>query len=94
MILPKVLMMIFGAIIIGFAYLSRSFTGILEACQSINGVIGGPLLAFFTLAIFFPWVDTNAVLISTASGLAVSIWIFVGESQYPAGEEWTRPLSG
>ena len=71
-ILSKLLMLLVGGAIIGFAYLSKNFEGILEACQSINGMVGGPTIALFTLGIFFPFVSEFPALIGLVSGLCVS----------------------
>ena len=88
--LPKVLMIIFGGAILSFAYLSKNFDGILEACQSINGVLGGAVLALFTLGIFFPWVGETSAIAGVVAGLAVSIWIFVGGTFNETDLKWTR----
>jgi len=91
--LSKVIMLIIGAAIIGFAYLAKNFEGILEACQSINGCVSGPTLGLFTLGIFFPFVSELPAIIGLISGLAISIWVYVGSNIFPPGSNWTRQQS-
>ena len=86
-------MLISGALIIGFAYMFRSFEGIAEACSAINSVLGGPTMGLFTLGIFFPFVFQEAALVGILSGLSVSTWKYVGAFYYPPGLKWTRPQS-
>ena len=54
----------FGVLAIGMAYVASLFEGVLEAALSIQGIVGGPLVALFTLAIFFPFANS---FVSTAS---------------------------
>jgi len=65
------LAILLGFTIIGFAYLSRNFEGIIQACQSINGIVGGPTIGIFTLGIFFPYVGEIPAIIGMVIGLGV-----------------------
>lgn len=76
-ILSRVLTLLLGITVIGFAYMSRNFEGIIEACQSINGIVGGPTIGIFTLGIFFPYVSEIPAIIGLLLGLAVSVWVYV-----------------
>ena len=80
-------MILVGGAIIGFAYLSKNFEGILEACQSINGMVGGPTIGFYTIGIFIPFVSELPAMIGLICGLSVSIWVFFGSNKFPAGPE-------
>ena len=91
-VLSKIIMLIVGAAILGFAYLSKNFDGITQACQSINGMVGGPTIGFYTIGIFMPFISEMPALAGLISGLGVSIWVFVGQNQFPAGPEWSRPM--
>ena len=91
--ISKLVMLVSGALIIGFAYMFRSFEGIAEACSAINSVLGGPTMGLFTLGIFVPFVFQEAALIGILSGLSVSTWKYVGAFYYPPGLKWSRPQS-
>lgn len=80
-------MILVGGAIIGFAYLSKNFEGILEACQSINGMVGGPTIGFYTIGIFIPFVSELPAMMGLICGLSVSIWVFFGSNKFPAGPE-------
>ena len=75
--LSRVLTLLLGLTVIGFAYLSRNFEGIIQACQSINGIVGGPTIGIFTLGIFFPYVSEIPAVIGLVVGLGVSVWVYV-----------------
>ena len=91
--ISKLVMLVSGALIIGFAYMFRSFEGIAEACSAINSVLGGPTMGLFTLGIFVPFVFQEAALVGILSGLSVSTWKYVGAFYYPPGLKWSRPQS-
>lgn len=80
-------MILVGGAIIGFAYLSKNFEGILEACQSINGMVGGPTIGFYTIGIFLPFISELPAMMGLVCGLSVSIWVFFGSNKFPAGPE-------
>lgn len=80
-------MILVGGAIIGFAYLSKNFEGILEACQSINGMVGGPTIGFYTIGIFIPFVSELPAMMGLICGLSISIWVFFGSNKFPAGPE-------
>ena len=63
-----------------------------KACQSINGMVGGPTIGFYTIGIFMPFISEIPALSGLVAGLGVSIWVFVGQNQFPAGPNWTRPM--
>ena len=80
-------MILVGGAIIGFAYLSKNFEGILEACQSINGMVGGPTIGFYTIGIFVPFISELPAMMGLISGLSISIWVFFGSNKFPPGPE-------
>jgi len=87
------LMMSIGILIIGFAYMSKYFEGILEACQTINGLVGGSMVGFFTIGVFIPWISEIPAIIGLSAGLFSSVFIFMNSKFDPPGPEWTRPLN-
>ena len=48
----------FGLLCIGMAYVASQLGGVLEAALSILGLIGGPLVGLFTLALIFPFANS------------------------------------
>ena len=58
------LVVVFGALAIGMAYVASQLGEVLEAALSIQGMVGGPLVAIFTLAILFPFANS---FVSTTS---------------------------
>ena len=45
-------------------------------------MIGGPLLGVFLLGIFVPFSNAKGAFVGLISGLAVTVWIFVGFNVY------------
>lgn len=74
--LSKFYMVLVGLAIIGFAYLSKNFEGILEAYQLINGTVGGPTVGFFTIGVFMPWISEFPALTGLLTGLTSTAFIF------------------
>ncbi|XP_050399603.1 sodium-coupled monocarboxylate transporter 1 [Patella vulgata] len=75
----KGLALFFGALTIGLAFLS-SLMGrtILHITLSSFGMTGGPLLALFILAMFFPTVNSWGVGVGLISSLVFSFWLGIG----------------
>ena len=54
------LVVAFGALAIGMAYLMSQLGGsILQISFSLGGIIGGPTLGLYTMGIFFPFANSN-----------------------------------
>lgn len=53
-LLSKGLALGYGVLCLAMAFLSRLLGGILQASLSIFGMVGGPVLAIFTLGMFCP----------------------------------------
>lgn len=50
----KVLCLVYGGCSLALAFSAQYLGAILQAALTIFGVVGGPLLAIFTLGMFFP----------------------------------------
>ena len=55
-------------------------------------MVGGPTIGFYTIGIFMPFISEGPAVSGLVTGLAVSIWVFIGQNQFPPGPEWTRPV--
>ena len=51
-------MVVFGGLTIGMAYVASQLGGVLQAALSISGIVGGPIVGVFTLAILFPFANS------------------------------------
>ncbi|KAA8580000.1 sodium-coupled monocarboxylate transporter 1 [Etheostoma spectabile] len=91
--MAKGLSLIYGVLCIGMAGLASLMGGILQAAISIFGIIGGPLLAVFTLGILCPFANSKGALSGLVSGLGVALWVGIGAQIYPPPPEMSRPLS-
>ncbi|OXB54706.1 hypothetical protein ASZ78_006745, partial [Callipepla squamata] len=63
---------------------SRDLRVPLQGSFTVMGVIGGPLLGAFVLGMFVPACNTAGVFGGLGAGLALSLWVAVGGSLYPA----------
>ncbi len=75
-----------------FSYIAANLGGILQAALSINGMLGGPTFAIFLLAYFNPWSEWIGLLSGYFFGLALSVWCYIGSTQYPPLPEFTKRL--
>ncbi|KAJ8021575.1 Sodium-coupled monocarboxylate transporter 1 [Holothuria leucospilota] len=82
-IATKLLACTFGAIAILTTVLASQFEAILQASLSIFGLVGGPLLALFSLGVFFPCVNSYGAGFGTLLGFATSLWLGAGANIYP-----------
>ncbi|CAB3384428.1 Hypothetical predicted protein [Cloeon dipterum] len=82
-LLTKILVLLYGLLCIGMAFVAQSLGGVLQASLTIFGVVGGPLFGTFTLGMFF-WITNEVGAISgLAMGLAISLWIGFGGPKPP-----------
>ncbi len=61
----------YGALVIGLAFLVQYLGTLLEASNSVIGLVGGPLLGLFFLGILVPRATARGVLIGWVAGVAV-----------------------
>ncbi|XP_052608530.1 sodium/iodide cotransporter [Peromyscus californicus insignis] len=87
-LISKGLSLIYGSACLTVAALSSLLGGgVLQGSFTVMGVISGPLLGAFTLGMVLPACNTPGVLSGLAAGLAVSLWVAVGATLYPPGEQ-------
>ncbi|CAK8683331.1 unnamed protein product [Clavelina lepadiformis] len=62
--ISKIIVVVFGFIVMSFALSVQYFGGtVTQIGFTLAGILGGPLLAVFTLGLFFPWTNTKGALI-------------------------------
>ncbi|KAI7792185.1 putative sodium-coupled monocarboxylate transporter 1, partial [Triplophysa rosa] len=88
----KGMSLFYGVVCIGMAGLASLMGGMLQAAISIVGVIGGPLLGLFSLAVLFPCANSKGGLAGLLCGLALSLWVCIGAQIYHPLPENNRPL--
>lgn len=79
----KIIAAIYGIICIGTAFLAQHIGGILQVSLTIFGVVGGPLLALFTLGMSTLKANENGSIIGLFSGIIISMWIGFGKPKPP-----------
>ncbi|XP_077990171.1 sodium-coupled monocarboxylate transporter 1-like isoform X1 [Glandiceps talaboti] len=73
----------FGLLSLFMAWISSMMGDVLQAALSIFGMIGGPLLGLFSLAMFFPWANWKGATSGLLMGLVMSFWVGIGGFLYP-----------
>ncbi|XP_072049182.1 sodium-coupled monocarboxylate transporter 1-like [Amphiura filiformis] len=76
--ITKGLALSYGLISILMAYVASALGDVLSAALSIFGMVGGPLLGLFTLAMFFPWCNSKGAIAGLLGGLGFSFWVGIG----------------
>ncbi|XP_075165443.1 putative sodium-dependent multivitamin transporter [Haematobia irritans] len=80
----KIIACIYGIVCIALAFSAGSMgSGVLQASLTIFGVVGGPLLAVFTLGVGTTRANQRGVLIGLFLGLLFSFWIGFGGPKPP-----------
>ncbi|XP_050390523.1 sodium-dependent multivitamin transporter isoform X2 [Patella vulgata] len=77
-LLSKFLVVIYGVIGIGAAFLVSQVSAILQASYSLFSIINGPLSGLFVLGIFFPWANTWGAIAGSLTSLFMMSWIGFG----------------
>ncbi|XP_078495998.1 sodium-coupled monocarboxylate transporter 1-like isoform X1 [Ciona intestinalis] len=91
-LISKILVIIYGLLGLGVAFLSSLLDKILTMALKMFGIIGGPLLGIFCLGIFTPVANSKGALTGLIGGLAAGLWLAVGSYMYPPTVEFTRAL--
>ncbi|XP_039249057.2 sodium-coupled monocarboxylate transporter 2-like [Styela clava] len=91
----KFLSLLFGAVIMGIAYLvSTASSNILQVNVAVAS-ISTPILGVFTMGLFMPWINSWGALAGVVSGTAFNSWIAISASSqatFSAASE-TLPIS-
>lgn len=68
----------YGAIVIWMAFLVGKIGSLVEATNTIIGLVGGPLLGLFVLGVFVPRIGAGAVMAGSLAGFLVSLAVKFG----------------
>ncbi|CRK90103.1 CLUMA_CG003821, isoform A [Clunio marinus] len=79
----KIIAGVYGIICIGTAYLAQHIGGILQISLTIFGVVGGPLLALFTLGMGTKRANEKGSIIGLVFGVVICMWIGFGQPKPP-----------
>lgn len=90
--ISKVSVVVFGCLCIAMAYVASQLGEVLEAALSILGIVGGPVLAMFTLGLIFNFANSAGTLVGLLCGLGMNIWVYVGSEMYSPKPEFLRKL--
>ncbi|XP_059172355.1 sodium-dependent multivitamin transporter-like [Physella acuta] len=81
----KCIVVFYGAVIIGLAYLARIFTGpVTQITYSALGATSGPVMGLFALGATFPQANKVGAVVGVFTGLVISMWITIGSFLYGA----------
>jgi sodium-coupled monocarboxylate transporter 8/12 len=79
----KIIAGLFGIVCILVAFAAQHFGGVLQASLIIFGVVGGPLLALFTLGMTTKIANQIGSTIGLLIGIALTFWIGFGQPKPP-----------
>ncbi|CAD7011614.1 putative sodium-dependent multivitamin transporter [Ceratitis capitata] len=79
----KIMACIYGLVCIGMAFTADSMGGVLQASLTIFGIVGGPLLALFTLGLCTTRANQRGVLLGLLLGLIFSFQMGFGGPKPP-----------
>lgn len=87
-VITKVLVFLYGILIIGLAYGANSLQGsVTQMFASSTGALVGPILGIFILGALFPWTNKYGAFCGGVTALLVNIWLAVGSQIY--GRKYT-----
>ncbi|XP_001951358.1 putative sodium-dependent multivitamin transporter isoform X1 [Acyrthosiphon pisum] len=81
--LMKILVLVYGSVCIILSFLAKYMGSVLQTALTIFGVIGGPVLAVFTLGILLPYINQKGALTGLIVGLIFSFIIGFGGPKPP-----------
>ncbi|XP_044184131.1 sodium-coupled monocarboxylate transporter 2-like [Acropora millepora] len=80
----KLITVILGIVVIAGAFaLHHCGYTVLQVFSSVHYILGGSLLGLFTLGMLIGRANSKGAYIGVASGLGITIWLFIGAQLYP-----------
>ncbi|XP_046668282.1 putative sodium-dependent multivitamin transporter isoform X2 [Homalodisca vitripennis] len=81
--MTKLLACLYGCLLMVITYLARYMRGILQTGLTLAGLMGGPMVAVYTLGLFVPAANEPGAIAALLSGLAISVWLSFGGPKPP-----------
>jgi len=78
-LVSRLLNITFGLVSYGCVGIIATIPGVLQAALSIFGLVGGPLLGLFSMALFLPFTSARGAACGYIIGLALTSWIGFGQ---------------
>jgi len=78
--ISMILVIVYGSLSILIAWLASVLGPVLQAALSILGILGGPLVAVFTMGIVFPFANQKGAICGSVAGVAFG-WVIFGFSK-------------
>ncbi|CAH1250796.1 SLC5A8 [Branchiostoma lanceolatum] len=91
-VISKVLVFIYGSLMIMMSYMASFLGSIIQAGLSIFGTIGGPILGIFVLGMLFPCANGKGGFAGLFCSLIISMWLGFGQFVHPY-PRWKPPVS-
>ncbi|XP_066265982.1 sodium-coupled monocarboxylate transporter 1-like [Branchiostoma lanceolatum] len=91
-VISKVLVFIYGSLMIMMSYMASFLGSIIQAGLSIFGTIGGPILGIFVLGMLFPCANGKGGFVGLFCSLVISMWLGFGQFAHPY-PRWKPPVS-
>ncbi|XP_025202692.1 putative sodium-dependent multivitamin transporter isoform X2 [Melanaphis sacchari] len=79
----KILVAVYGILSVALAFCAHFVGPLLQASMTILGIIGGPMLAVFTLGILVPYINQKGALVGLVAGLIFSFFLGLGGPKPP-----------
>ncbi|KAB0798172.1 hypothetical protein PPYR_09165 [Photinus pyralis] len=79
----KIISLVFGFICIGSACLAHMLGGLMQSTGSFIGILGGPLLALFSLGMFTRSANQKGAMTGFVAGIALCCWAAFGGPRPP-----------
>lgn len=79
----KILSTFYGVLCICVAFAMQNLGGVLQASLIVFGVVGGPLLAVFTLGMFTKLANQYGVIVGHLAGMGIAMWSQFGKPRPP-----------
>ena len=76
--ISKIFSVVLGTIVMALTYVVSKLGSLINAAVSLSGVLPSPIMGVFMLGFFFPKANAHGGLAGFLSGMAISLWIFLG----------------
>ncbi|XP_052769940.1 sodium-coupled monocarboxylate transporter 2-like isoform X1 [Mya arenaria] len=92
--IAKLVVLVYGALAVGLAYLARSLTGpITQIGVTAMGATGGPMVGIIFLGATFPQANWIGAFAGGIIGIVVNMWVALGSFLYGAKAPTSLPVS-